>query len=107
MKGDYIQIQWTAESVFEARQIIKELLESRLIACGSIMPILESLYSWRGEIEQVREVKVWMKSHMKHYDKIEKKIIELHSYEIPELIVFKVLKASPGYSKWMDGVIGK
>lgn len=102
MTQEYIQIQCTAESVGQARQILKALLDEKLIACGSIMPLVESLYNWQGEIEQTQEVKIWMKSHNRHFKEIEKRILAIHSYEVPEILVFEVLKGNIHYMKWIS-----
>lgn len=105
MNEGYIQIQCTFDCLQEARRIINTLLKKKLIACASILPLVESLYTYKGQMEQVREHKILMKTHSRFYKEIEKTIEKLHSYDVPELLVFEVLKGSPSYTKWMSSVL--
>jgi periplasmic divalent cation tolerance protein len=99
---EYIQIQWTAAHLDEARDILEVLLSSNLICCGSIIPLVESWYSWKGEIVSEQEVKVLMKTKECNYAQIEKVINKLHSYEIVEILYFTICDGNDSYLKWMD-----
>ncbi len=98
---DYIQIQWIAANLDEARGILELLLSQRLICCGSIFPSVESWYVWEEEVVTEQEVKVVMKTMGHHFEKIELLIKKNHTYDIPEILVFAIENGNDQYLKWM------
>ena len=98
---DYIQIQWTAANLGEAREILELLLSHRLISCGSIFPFVESWYVWENELVTEQEVKVVMKTMGHHFEEIELLIKKNHTYDIPEILVFGIENGNDQYLKWM------
>ena len=97
----FVQIQWTAPEIEEARRIIRVLLEAKLIACGTIFPETESWFVWEGELEKVCEVKVFLKTTESNAKKIERLIIEHHSYECPEILTFLIEEGHSRYLEWI------
>ena len=97
----YIQIQWTAAHLDEAREISQKLIQQGLVACASIIPLVESWYVWEGEMQTVSEVKVFLKTTLENYSKIEGCIRQYHSYEVPEILMFYIEKGSPAYLRWI------
>ncbi len=97
----YIQIQWTAAHLDEAREISQRLIEKGLVACASIVPLVESWYMWEGEMQTVSEVKVFLKTALENYAKIEECIRQYHSYEVPEILMFHIEKGSLTYLRWI------
>ncbi|MCH9621619.1 MAG: Divalent-cation tolerance protein CutA [Chlamydiia bacterium] len=105
---DYIQIQWTAANLDEARDIIEFLLEEKLISCASIIPLVESWYVWENEVVCGQEIKVLMKTLSHHYKSVESLIRKKHSYEIAEILSFSIRDGNDKYLKWMyDQVMDK
>ena len=101
-KTNYIQIQWTAAHLDEAREILENLLERKLIACGSILPQVESIYCWEGEIVSEREVKVLCKTIKRNFSLVESVIKESHSYDIVEILSFQVDEGNKSYLNWLN-----
>lgn len=101
-KNKYIHIYWTSAHFEEAKKISKELLEKKWIACANIFPEIFSLYHWKGQIQEDREVKVIFKTHRDFFEKIHKYILKNASYEVPEIAAFSVLEANPAYVKWLE-----
>lgn len=99
--SDFIQIQWTADNLDEAREITKDLIESGWIACASIIPLTESLYMWKDEIESTQEIKIVMKTRAEHYKRVEKHILKKHSYEVPEVLAVPIIAGSERYLDWL------
>jgi len=97
----YIQIQWTAAHLDEAREISQALVCKGLVACVSIFPLVESWYIWEDELEQASEVKVFLKTLEKNYSKIESYIVKNHSYDVPEILSFRIEEGYEVYLKWM------
>ena len=96
-----IQIQWTCATLEEARQVIRLLLENRLVACATIIPQVESHYRWEGAVENSTEVKVYLKTEEHRFADVEQMIRKHCSYKVPEIISFKALAVSHPYEKWV------
>lgn len=96
-----IYIFWTCRDKTEAKQIIRELLEQKLIACASIFPEIESIYRWNGKIEESQEIKVILKTVITHFDRIQNYIQAHCSYEVPEILQVKISKGNSRYLSWV------
>lgn len=92
----------TAGSEKEARQIARALVERRLAACVNILPQIESVYRWKGEVDSAREWLLLIKTTAEKCADVRDAILELHSYEVPECIVLQIEDGSPPYLKWLD-----
>jgi periplasmic divalent cation tolerance protein len=95
-----IYILWSCKDKEEARNIISALLEKHLIACASIFPV-ESIYRWKGKVEESKEIKVLLKTVAHHFDPICKYIMEKGSYEVPEISQIDIHKSNPRYLDWI------
>jgi len=91
----------TASNREEAVKIVRTLLKERLIACGNIVDSVLSFFWWKGKIEEEKEVLVIMKSHEKLFKKLSKRVTELHSYDVPEILALPIVDGSPSYLDWM------
>ena len=97
-----IYIFWSCRDKIEAKRIVQELLEQRLIACASLFPEVKSLYRWEGKIEESLEVKVILKTLSEHFKAVETLIREKCSYQVPEIVMLSVEEGSPDYLKWVE-----
>jgi len=97
----------TATSKGEARRIVKNLLEKRLIACANILDPVESHFWWQGKIDKANEVLVLLKSDQKLFTKLSKAIKEMHSYDIPEILAMPILEGFPPYLEWLNTALAK
>jgi len=95
----------TASNKEEAVKIIRTLLEERLIACANIMGPVSSFFWWKGKIEEEEEVLVIMKSHETLFKKLLKRVTELHSYDIPEILALPIVEGSQSYLDWMKACL--
>ncbi len=91
----------TTRNAGEAKKISAHLLKKKLIACANIFPI-ESMYSWKGEIQEDLEFVVLAKTIDVNYDKVEKEIKKMHSYDIPAIYSWKIDKINKDYLKWVE-----
>ena len=91
----------TAGSEDEARKIAHHLVEQRLAACVNIVPQIESIYRWQGNVESSREWLLVIKTSADKFARVRDAIRELHSYDIPECIAIAVEDGSPDYLKWI------
>lgn len=94
-------IFWTTSNLSEAKLIANELLNKKLVACVNIIPEIHSLYTWKGKVEEEREVKVIFKTLKKHFSEIEKVILEKGSYEVPEISCLEITSGHAPYLQWL------
>ena len=100
---DYIQVMTTLEKKEDAVMISRSILEEKLVACVQIIGPMISAYWWKGKIEEETEWLCLMKSRRDFYDRLEKRIKEIHPYDEPEILAIPVIEGSRGYLEWMDG----
>ncbi len=85
----------------EAGKIAGALLEERLAACVQIKEV-ESFYKWDNEIHHEEEYVLSIKTIDANYDKIRERVLELHSYEVPELIKIGIEDGLDEYLSWIN-----
>ena len=95
----------TASNREEAVKIVRTLLEEKLIACGNIIDPVSSFFWWKGKIEDEKEVLVIMKSDERLFKKLSKRVRELHSYDVPEVLALPIVDGSPSYLEWLKGCL--
>ncbi len=93
----------TTGSIAEARKLAHALVDRRLAACVNIVLNVTSIYRWQGAIEKAQEVLLLIKTTAEHLPALEIALRELHSYEIPELLVLNVESGSQPYLDWLLG----
>ncbi len=91
----------TAANPEEARRLARTLVEERLAACATLIPGVESIYRWKGQVESAAETMVLIKTEVGQLEALEKRLHELHSYETPEFLVVKVEAGSRSYLDWL------
>jgi periplasmic divalent cation tolerance protein len=97
---DYIVIFVTAPED-EAADLGKTLVEEKLVACVNIVPGLRSLYWWEGQIEDEPEALCIMKTRSELFERLQKRVRELHPYEVEEIIALPILAGNPPYLDWI------
>ena len=99
---EYIQVFTTTNKKDDAGKIARDLVEKRLAACAQVVGPIQSVYRWKGKIEEEEEWLCILKSRSDCYEKIEKRLKDIHPYEEPEILVFSVVKGSRSYLTWLD-----
>lgn len=90
----------TAGSMDEAKSIGRVLVEERLAACANIFPIT-SIFRWKDKIEEAGEFGIIIKTGTDRVKDIENRVKQIHSYEVPCVISFKINSGSEDYLKWI------
>jgi periplasmic divalent cation tolerance protein len=101
----YNIVVMTAANKKEAVKIVRTLLEERLIACANIIDPVHSLFWWQGKIDEETEVLAIMKSHESLFKKLSEKVLELHSYDVPEILALPIADGSRSYLDWMKACL--
>ena len=84
-----------------AAETIHLLLGEGLIACGSILPGLLSIYLWKGKIEESREVQVVLKTSAELRVRCMDRLAVLHPYEVPEIVAVDPSAVAGSYADWI------
>lgn len=77
------------------------LVERRLAACVTVSALARSFYWWEGKVAEDEEVVLMIKTKQELYSQMEKRIRELHPYDLPEIIAVPLVK---GYQKYLDWI---
>ena len=91
----------TAPSLEVARTIVHALVQENIIACGNILPAIQSIYRWNGAIENAEEVLMLLKTTDQAWPRLEVRLQELHPYDVPELLMLEVSDGLPDYVRWV------
>jgi periplasmic divalent cation tolerance protein len=106
--SDKIVVLVTCGSRKEARRIAQALVEAKLAACVNILPAnVESIYRWKGRVEVAREVLLVIKTTGGLFGAVERRIRDLHSYEVPEVIAIPIARGSGAYLRWVTDSLRK
>jgi periplasmic divalent cation tolerance protein len=105
---EVIVVFMTAANNAEALRLAEMLVGERLAACVQILPEMESVYRWQGQIERQKEVLLIAKTLASKFEALEREVRALHSYETPEIVALPLAAGSPAYLAWLSaGVTGK
>jgi len=86
----------------EAEKIADVLVKEKLAACAQVLGPTQSIYKWKGKMQNQKEWLCLIKTSSGKYKKIEGKIKSLHSYEVPEIIVFEIKNGNKEYLNWIS-----
>ena len=84
-----------------AVSIARALVSERLAACVNVVGPVRSIYRWRDAVNDDREYLLVIKTRATLYMKVETRVRELHSYEVPEVLALNADRGSPPYIKWL------
>lgn len=99
---DKIVVLITAGSFREAKTLARRLVESRLAACVNVVRSVRSIYRWKGDIVEEREVLLIVKTKKKLFTELKGTVLKSHSYTTPEIISLPVVDGSAQYLQWID-----
>lgn len=99
--SEAIVVLTTAGSSDEATSIANLLVESRLVACVQIIPQIESIYRWEGQVTRDMEWLLLCKTTRDRYPDVEDAIRTTHSYTTPEIIAVDIRHGSASYLDWL------
>lgn len=98
---EFIVVYVTAGSADEADRLARSLVDERLAACVNRIKSVQSVYRWQGNVEQSEEELLIIKTSRDRFAALEKRVRELHSYLVPEVIALPVIEGSGNYLKWL------
>jgi len=91
----------TAPDLETATRVARALVEERLVACVNLVPGLRSIYRWEGAVEEDAEVLLVVKTRADRTADLVDRVVELHPYDLPEVVMLPAVGGNPGYLDWV------
>jgi len=86
----------------QALDVAHALVRSRHAACVNIVPNIHSVYRWKGRVCDDGEMVLIIKTRATSFDAVRETIHKVNTYELPEVLAYKVDWASPGFAEWIE-----
>ena len=102
METDIIVVYCTVPKMEDARRIAQTIVNEKVAACCNIIPGVESYYIWKDEVQQDKELLLMIKTTENAFRELQNRIIELHPYDVPEIIALPVIKGNNDYLTWVE-----
>ena len=99
--ADALELHVTMPDKERAASLARALVDEGLAACVNIVPGVQSIYQWEGRLQEDEEVLCLIKTRPAVFDRARARILELHPYEVPEILAFAVDSGSPAYLDWL------
>ena len=100
---DALLVFTTLPSADKAAELGKVLVEERLAACANLIPAVRSIYRWQGKLQDENEVLMLLKTRAENLERLKLRILELHPYEVPEVLAVPVEAGYQPYLEWLAG----
>ena len=97
----------TVPDTESALSLARRVVEDRLAACGNVIPGVRSVYRWAGEVREDAEALVLFKTTEGALPELEKRVVELHSYDVPEFLALPVIHGHAPYIRWVLGEVAE
>ena len=101
MTPEYVIVLTTLPADADGPAFGRTLVEERLAACVNLLPPMNSVYRWEGQVEHETERQVIVKTSRERVAALWDRIRELHPYEVPEFVVIPITDGSDAYLRWM------
>jgi periplasmic divalent cation tolerance protein len=98
---DYVLVLTTLPADADAPAFARRLVELRLAACVNLLPPMESVYRWEGQIEQEPERQIVIKTARERLPALWDGVRDLHPYDIPEFVVLPIIDGNDAYLRWI------
>ncbi len=104
---DVCLIVTTCGSEETALTIAASLVDQGFAACVNMLPGIKSYYYFKGETQLDEEVLLMVKTTLEMFPKVSEVISDLHTYEIPEILMFPVGEGSAPFLDWIRQSVGQ
>jgi periplasmic divalent cation tolerance protein len=101
MSAEYVVVLTTLPADADGAAFGRVLVDERLAACVNLLPAMESIYRWEGQIERESERQVIIKTSRERVAALWDRVRELHPYEVPEFLVLPIADGNEAYLRWV------
>ena len=98
---DYVIVMTTLPADADVSTFAQTLVEARLAACVNILPAMESVYRWEGQIEREHERQLVIKTSRGRLAALWDSVREMHPYDMPEFVVLPIVDGNDAYLRWV------
>jgi periplasmic divalent cation tolerance protein len=99
---DALEVHVTMPDKERATSLARALVDEGLAACVNVVPGVRSIYQWDGRMQEDEEVLCLIKTRKAVFNRARERILQLHPYEVPEILAFSVDDGSPAYLAWLE-----
>ena len=89
-----------------AQSIATRLVDERLAACAQVLGPVSSTYRWQGKVEQAVEWYCHLKTSSARLPELQRRLRELHPYDVPEIIAVSLVQGDADYLRWIEEGVG-
>jgi periplasmic divalent cation tolerance protein len=107
LASSVVAVLTTAPNAEVADRIGETLVEERLVACVNVVPGVRSIFRWKGAVSRETEVLMILKTTTENLAAVSRRVVELHPYEVPEVITFDVSTGHEPYLDWVRAEVGR
>jgi periplasmic divalent cation tolerance protein len=101
--ADALEVHVTMPDAERATSLARILVGEALAACVNVVSGVRSIYRWEGRVQEDDEVLCLIKTRPAIFEQVRRRILELHPYEVPEILAFSVDDGSADYLEWLRG----
>jgi periplasmic divalent cation tolerance protein len=101
MTHEHVVVLTTLPGDADAGAFARALVEGRLAACVNLLPLMESIYRWEGNIEKEPERQIVIKTTRLRLVALWERVRDLHPYDVPEFIVLPIVDGNDAYLRWI------
>jgi periplasmic divalent cation tolerance protein len=101
------QVTTTLPDQTAAKRLGDVLVGERLAACAQILGPLSSTYRWQGTVQQASEFYCHLKTTMDRLPALQRRIRELHPYEVPEIVTLPIIDGDTAYLQWITEAVSE
>ena len=81
-------------------------MKARLAACVNIFPEIQAIFEWQDKLEVAKEAAMFIKTRSSLEAQVIERVKELHSYDVPALVVLEFSGGNPDYLAWITEQTG-
>lgn len=98
---DTLVVLVTVPSADQGAAMARTLVDERLAACVNVIPGLRSIFFWEGRLQEEGEALLVVKTGRDRYGALQRRILDLHPYSVPEVLALPVETGAPDYLAWV------
>jgi periplasmic divalent cation tolerance protein len=106
MSSEFVIVLTTLPADADAQAFAHALVDARLAACVNLLPPMESVYRWQGEVAGEIERQVVIKTTSHCVDSLWQRVRDLHPYDVPEFVVLPIVDGNQAYLQWLGDSTG-
>jgi periplasmic divalent cation tolerance protein len=84
-----------------ARRLASDLVKQHVAACVNILPGVKSVFRWKGQVEHAAEHLLIIKTRRSRFSAVQRAILKLHPYDVPEVIALPITAGYAPYLHWI------